>query len=261
MVFSKTGPKPKGIGRRFATMAWLQALSLRTGLTAGQLGKRYLPDLISSEHNSNIFYKYRNGSSFPTAHHRLIEMKHIDLEMDWLYGDLFDLIDNKHLRECDLMISFSSSSISDAVTGDYWTKGFNFLALREDSDWLKILNHLREFNNLEAWTAIVMVLRQCRLASKLGLVYQYGCYLLLDNWRVIYSHPILGAFAENLYYYLEKQFMPKSVPIDISGSVWIEVSEAHALRIQCAQDEMTGWTPEKATIPAGWYKKYLSKTQ
>jgi hypothetical protein len=95
-----------------------------------------------------------------------------------------------------LMMSFSSSSINEAVRGDYWKKGFNYLALREDRDWLEIFNLLREVNDLDAFTAIIMVLRQCRLASRLGFVYHYGWLQLLDMWRVIYFHPVLGKFAK-----------------------------------------------------------------
>lgn len=255
---SKPGRKPKGIGKRFATMAWFQALSLRTGLlTAGQLGKQYLPHQLASENNSNIFYKYRDGSSFPSSNHLLIEMEHIDLEMLWLHGDLFGLIDDRHLRETDLMMSFSSSLINDAVRGDYWTKGLNHLALREDRDWLEILDILKKINDLEAFTATIMVLRQCQLARRLGFVYHYGWFQILDMWRIIYFHPVLGRFAENLYWYLENEFIPKHVKADIAGSEWLNVSEAHTQRIHIAQNELPGWTIERATISSKWYKDLL----
>lgn len=106
-------------------------------------GKRYLLNLDSSEHRSNIIYKYRDGSSFPESNNQLIEMKHIDLEIEWLHGDLFDLIDYRTLAAHELNISFNSSSINDAVSGDYWENGFNFLALREDEDWLERLASFR----------------------------------------------------------------------------------------------------------------------
>jgi hypothetical protein len=258
MIYSKPGRKPKGIGRRFATMAWFQALSLRTGLlTAGQMGKQYLPNQLSSENNSNIFYKYRDGSSFPSSNHLLIEMEHIDLEMLWLHGELFGLIDDRNLRETDLMMSFSSSQINDAVRGDYWKKGFNYLALREDRDWLEIFDLLRKVNDLDAFTATIMVLRQCRLARRLGFVYHYGWFQILDMWRIIYFHPVLGKFAENLYWYLENEFIPKHVKADIAGNEWLKVSEAHTLRIQSAQNELPGWTAKQATISSKWYKDLL----
>lgn len=221
------------------------------------MGKQYLPKQLASENNSNIFYKYRDGSSFPTTNHLLIEMEHIDLEMLWLHGDLFGLIDDRYLRETDLMMSFSSSQINDAVKGDYWKKGFNYLALREDRDWLEIFDLLRKVNDLDAFTATIMVLRQCQLARRLGFVYHYGWFQILDMWRVIYFHPVLGKFAENLYCYLENEFIPKHVKTGTSGNELLNVSDVHVQRIRSAQNELPGWTVEQATISSKWYEDLL----
>lgn len=265
MDVKQFAPMPKEIGKRFAAMAWFQAISIEIArkekldkaLTAGQMGKRYVPDIVSSEHESKIFYKYRNGSAFPLSHHQRIEIEFIHLETLWLFGDLFDLIDNRLLSNLDLMKSFSSSKINEATRGDYWSKGFNFLALREDEDWIKIFDTLREINNLEAFTGAVLVLRQCQVAYRRGFVYQYGCFVLLDMWQVIYSHPVLGPFAENLFCYLEGYFFPRRVPMDVTGNRWVEVSDAHTQRIQEAKTKINGWKPENATIPSPWYTALL----
>lgn len=263
------------LGKRLAAMAWFQALSLLEELTADGLAKRFLPNPPQSDRRSTIFYKYRNGDAFPETNKYILRYisgprapdfdehlrrhhKYIELELRWLYGTLFEIIDGP--VHGLLHPPTKSADVKDAVAGD-WSSDQDNLLLRRDVHWISRFDRLRSIETLDAWTGILFMLRQYKSFQKCDLVYSYGCFLLLDMWRVIYTHPILGPFAENFYTCIEYLFCPESIPTNASGSNWVEVVELHNSRIECAQAEIHGWRIYRATIPSTWYKELVAEIE
>ena len=262
-----------GLGKRLAAMAWFQALSQQEKLTGDGLEKRFLPNLAPSGRHSNIFYKYKDGTSFPETNknylryikgprtpdfkeHMRWHHKFIELELHWLFGTLFQILDGP--VHGMLYPPTKSADVEDAVAGD-WSPDHDYLLLRKDDHWISRFDRLRGINTLDAWISILFMLRQYRSFQKRDLVYGYGCFLLLDMWRIIYTHTVLGPFAENFYTCVEYLFCPESIPTNASGSNWVEVVELHNARIECAQAEIQGWSIDGATIKSPWYKKLIAK--
>jgi hypothetical protein len=270
----RTRKEKNMLGHRLAAMAWFQALSQQEKLTGDGLEKRFMPKLALSKRRSNIFYKYKDGSAFPEKtknyliyrngpravefnEHMLWHRKYIELEMLWLYRTLFELIDKP--ANSLFYPPSHSADVVDAVAGDRSQGQLNYLLLRKDDHWISRLDRLRSINTLDSWEGILFMLRQYKSYQKPDLVYLYCCYLLLDMWKIIYTHPILGPFAENIYTCIEYRFCPELIPSDASGHNWVKVVELHNARIADAQAEIPGWSIDKATITSMWYQKLTTE--
>lgn len=262
------------LGNRLAAMAWFQALSQQEKLTADGLEKRFLPNLAPSDRRSNIFYKYRSGAAFPETTKNFLRYikgpripdfqehiqwhhKYIELELQWLFGTLFQIVDDPVISL--LYPPTQSADVADAVAGDWSADTPDYLLMRKDDHWISRLDRLRSIDTLDAWIGILFMLRQYQSFHKPDLVYRYGCFLLLDKWRIIYRHTILGPFAENFYTCIEYLFCPEAIPSDSSGNNWVEVVELHNTRIEHAQAEIQGWSIDGATIKSSWYRELIAK--
>lgn len=263
-----------GLGERLACMAWFQALSQREKLTGDGLAKKFLPHSAPSGRRSTIFYKYRNGTAVAETTQNLLRYingprpisfeehlrwhhKYTELELNWLFGTLFRILDGPvhgmwHPRT-------NSKDVVDAVAGDWSSGPQNYLLLRNDLNWISRLERLRKIDTLDSWIGILFMLRQYGSFQKPDLVYGYGYYLLLDMWKIIYTHNVLAPFAENFYTCVEYIFCQESVPTNASGSNWVDVVELHNARILSAQAEIPGWSIDSATINSKWYEKLIAK--
>lgn len=254
--------KKLDFGDRFAVMAWFQALSLRLAqdneeLSAGKIGKRYILDISSSDNSSKIFYKYRSGDSFPDQNRMLFPMKFMDLELDWLFGEMFSLLNKGPIPQITLPHPLFDYLYSDCTRG-IWLD----LQVRDDSDWLERFDLVRNVGGLDAFIATLAMIRQCFENKRMGGVYLRGCGNLLGLWREVYFHPVLGPFADNLFDFIEDKYLPAKVPsLSEENDQWITVSEHKKMRHKLAMVEHEGWDPSKAKIPTRWLERYLGEKE
>ncbi|MCK6385210.1 MAG: hypothetical protein L6Q52_12780 [Rhodocyclaceae bacterium] len=251
---TRRGRKSKGVGERFAAMAWFSAvLNESSAKNVGELSRALFPP-GKPGHASNIAYKYRAGLATPEKNIRRI-CKGGLTAWRWLQYPLWSYLDEREYSIGEVSrvpINFPRDVVQQIV-GDYYEEGNAFIASRTQDDWFERFDYLRQLASLDAFTGVVVLLRQLQ-AGHLGDtdINRYGCFVLLDMWRTVYGHEVLGRFATNLYRWLTHLFCHSYVVTDSLGKNGIPVRAMEATRETAARQEISGWSPEKATIHAKW---------
>lgn len=251
---TRRGRKPKGIGERFAAMAWFSAVFNESGAkNVGELARILFPP-GKPGHASNIVYKYRAGLATPEKNHRRFCKGGMAAWL-WLQYPLWTYLDEREYpigEVSRIPINFPEDVVQQIV-GDYYEEGNAFIASRTPEGWFERFDYLRQLASLDAFTGVVVLLRQLKAGYLDSTdIYRYGCFVLLDMWRTVYGHEVLGRFATNLYRWLTHLFCHSYVVTDSLGKNGIPVRAMEATRETAARQEISGWSPEKATIHAKW---------
>ncbi|MBE7421650.1 MAG: hypothetical protein HS110_04350 [Zoogloeaceae bacterium] len=256
---TRRGRKSKGIGERFAAMAWFSAVLNESGAkNAGDLAKTLFPP-GKPGHASNIVYKYRAGLATPEKNERRFR-KCGATAWVWLQYPLWRYLNEREYSIGEVSrvpINFQRDVVQQIV-GDYYEEGDAFIASRTPEGWFERFDYLRQLASLDAFTGVVVLLRQLQAGHLVSTdIYRYGCFVLLDMWRTVYGHAVLGRFATNLYRWLTHLFCHFDVVTDSLGKNEIPIRVLEADRETAARHEIFGWSPEKATIPAEWLERAI----
>lgn len=256
---TRRGRKPKGIGERFAAMAWFSAVLNESGAkNAGELARTLFPP-GKPGHASNIVYKYRAGLATPEKNERRFRKGGVTAWL-WLQYPLWGYLDEREYsigEVSQVLINFPGDVVQQVV-GDYYEEGEAFVASRSLESWLERFDYLRQLASMDAFTGVIVLLRQLQAGHLVSTdIYRYGCFVLLDMWRTVYGHDVLGRFATNFYRWLTHLFCPLYVVTDSLGKNEIPVRVMEEDREMDARREISGWSPEKATIPAEWLERAI----
>lgn len=252
---TKRGRQAKGVGERFAVMAWFAELVHTSGMGIWSLAERYAPTKGRGR-SSNLMYKYRNGTVFPSA---LILRVARDYDVLVNGGSaLWGYLDHRHYSIQELCIPHGhfSNEVAQVVFGDYWEEGLAFISSRTPDEWYALFDKMKLRNDFDGLIGVVVLLRQCKSIYLEAAGYQYGCFVLLDLWRACYFHQIYYEFADNLYEWLEYIFCPATVITDQSGQ-YSSASKLREERYKQAALEKPNWKIERSRIAIPWLDEIL----